>query len=97
MKIAEPEMSKERVSKLSSMERAGLQRNKIDGWVKGRGLPDVEIVEQRKLKRTRSVEESPTIEDAPRVRKLIGVECPICGASVVHSRMDDHFDQQHPA
>jgi len=96
-KIAEPEMSKERVSKLSGMERAGLQRNKIDGWVKGRGLPNDEIEEQRKLKRTRSVEQCPTIEDAPAIQKLIGVECPICGASVVHSRMDEHFNQQHPS
>jgi hypothetical protein len=32
-KIAEPEMSKEQVERLSGLQRAGRQKNKIDGWV----------------------------------------------------------------
>ena len=35
-KIAEPEMSKEQIERLSGLQKAGRQKNKIDGWVSGR-------------------------------------------------------------
>jgi hypothetical protein len=33
-KIAEPELSKAQINALSAKERAGLQKNKIDGWIR---------------------------------------------------------------
>lgn len=33
-KIAEPALTKEQVKKLSAKERAGMQKNKIDSWLK---------------------------------------------------------------
>lgn len=81
-KIAEPELSKAQVEKLSGLERAGRQANKIDGWVKSSDVA--------KRKRSPSAES----EDAAK-RTEYFVACPICEESVAGAQINRHLDQSH--
>lgn len=100
-KIAEPELSKGQVEKLSGMKRAGMQKNKIDGWVAGkadaRDVPETPIknaivVEEVKEKRKRSV--SPPLTTVKRAKT--SVTCPICSEGVEEDGINEHLDVRHP-
>lgn len=81
-KIAEPEMTKQQVEKLSGLARAGRQRNKIDGWVKKKGRQGEDLNEDlpgNELKRPKTT-----------------VECPICSSEVEMDSVGVHIDEQHP-
>lgn len=92
-KIAEPEMRKDQVERLSALQRAGRQKNKIDGWVTGQkrrrspvgagdgtdDLPDSgnEVVQERRKKQRTTV------------------SCPICETVLPHDSINEHLDQIH--
>ena len=92
-KIAEPEMRKDQVERLSALQRAGKQRNKIDAWVKGQ-------------KRTRSPGEGngsnkgphepgdEAVEEHSKIKRLT-VSCPICEAAIPEDRINEHLDELH--
>ena len=86
-KIAEPEMSKEQIERLSGLQKAGRQKNKIDGWVSGQ-------------KRPASVENPPSQADDVKdedesMKKRVTVACPICEKTVAHDRINQHLDDKH--
>jgi len=83
-KIAEPEMSKERVERLSGLQRAGRQKNKIDGWVSGQKRPA--------SGEGRSADAGDGDENT---KKRVTVACPICEEAVAHDRINQHLDDIH--
>lgn len=86
-KIAEPEMSKERLEKLSGLERAGRQKNKIDGWVQKRGMSRDDHEKARA-----SVDGG-----TPATKRLrTGVVCPVCGVDMEMGEVDEHVEREHP-
>lgn len=94
-KIAEPEMTREQVQRLSGLQRAGRQKNKIDGWVGGRKR-------ERSLDRaeTNGFEVTVDREDADdvtevRKRERITVSCPICGEEMAEDCINQHLDDTH--
>jgi len=87
-KIAEPEMSKEQLERLSGLQKAGRQKNKLDGWIHGR---------KRERLPESAVARSSTAEDADdeSMRKRVAVSCPICEAAVANDRINQHLDDDH--
>lgn len=92
-KIAEPEMRKDQVERLSALQRAGKQKNKIDAWV---------VVQ----KRTRSPEEISETTNALQKssgealkeqgkRERLAVNCPICEAAIPEDAINQHLDELH--
>lgn len=92
-KIAEPEMRRDRVERLSALQRAGKQKNKIDAWIVGQ-------------KRTRSAgeleegsEEIRKSDDKAvtdqRKRERLTVSCPICEAAIPEDAINEHLDELH--
>ena len=94
-KIAEPDLTKAQVEKLSGLERAGRQKNKIDGWFKGgekRANPTPIDAGNGHKKRVREVSSEESI-----VKRARGpVSCPICNERVAEDAINDHLDSQHP-
>ncbi|KAF7193867.1 SprT-like domain-containing protein Spartan [Pseudocercospora fuligena] len=88
-KIAEPEMTKEQVEKLSSLKRAGLQKNKIDSWV-SKSNAEADAKAKRRLSLTSSEEES-----KKRLREQ-QTSCPICEETVAFEEINAHLDTTHP-
>ncbi|KAF2162509.1 hypothetical protein M409DRAFT_27133 [Zasmidium cellare ATCC 36951] len=84
-KIAEPEMSKERVERLSGLERAGRQRNKIDAWVRKRGA-------------SRGGDgKGAEADGVPAEKKMkMAVKCPVCSEEMEMSVVDEHVEREHP-
>ncbi|KAI9756897.1 MAG: hypothetical protein M4579_003651 [Chaenotheca gracillima] len=106
-KIAEPGMTQEQVRKMSARERAGLQRNKIDDWVKstrqdasadqkrrvGKQRTDDHQEEDRgSLKRKWSDGDS---YDSRESAKTLVVQCPICNKEVAEAEINQHLDEKH--
>lgn len=91
-KVAEPELTKQQISAMSAMKRAGLQKNKIDGWVQGGGSNTKDsrdrTLQQQKRRRSASPEEKPA-------DKKITYPCPICDKPVTEQDMNDHLDEAH--
>lgn len=98
-KVAEPEASKAKVEKMTGLERAGRQKNKIDGFFSSkqsrvcREHADVEDAARGEgVKRLRS----PTPEDGNAKRLRETVSCPICSKEVAVDAINDHLDALHP-
>ncbi|EME78335.1 uncharacterized protein MYCFIDRAFT_80758 [Pseudocercospora fijiensis CIRAD86] len=87
-KIAEPEMTKEQVGKLSGMKRAGLQKNKIDSW-----LSKSDPAADPKAKRRLSLASS---EESHQRARQQQASCPICEDSVAVDKINAHLDAMHP-
>lgn len=97
-KIAEPELTKDQVARLSPRERAGRQKNKIDSWVK-------EKTSRHVVKNVAEVQENATEE--PQKRPLdepdnahlppkdIIISCPICDAPIPERSINQHLDVEH--
>ncbi|KAF2088956.1 hypothetical protein K490DRAFT_72620 [Saccharata proteae CBS 121410] len=107
-KIAEPKMSKERMGRLSVRERAGLQKNKIDGWV-GKGVEVAKAMGGEKVVRdvvevvdddgatTKSKRKHSVVDDGDDdSTKKSMLACPICDAPVTEKDINSHLDTQHP-
>lgn len=94
-KIAEPEMSKEQVERLSALQRAGRQKNKIDGWIAGkkrrRSSAGADDGANRLQERAMSA--------VSKQRRMVDqtVSCPICDAVVEHKSINAHLDESHVA
>jgi len=86
-KIAEPEMSKEQVERLSGLQRAGRQKNKIDGWISGQKRPASVENPSSKADDVKNEDES--------MKKRVTVACPICEETVAHDRINQHLDDKH--
>ncbi|KAK5165144.1 uncharacterized protein LTR77_009242 [Saxophila tyrrhenica] len=98
-KVAEPEMSKAQVEKMSGLQRAGRQKNKIDGWVgSGQSVqPSQEKSEAiQPTKRTNTDSEAATTQPVKKKAKLEVVSCPICDEKLDSDTINDHLDLQHP-
>jgi hypothetical protein len=92
-KIAEPEIRRTQVERLSALQKAGKQKNKIDAWVMGE-------------KRTRSSGEadegtdglhkpSDEVVGEQRKKQRLTVRCPTCELEVPHDGINEHLDQLH--
>lgn len=99
VKIAEPELSKDQVERLSGLKRAGRQKNKIDVWVEGRRETKAErgplaqgVEEPNEPKKRREL--SPPCPPAKRPKAI--VSCPICEADVAENSINEHLDEHHP-
>lgn len=94
-KIAEPDVSKAKVEKMSGLERAGRQRNKIDGFLRRKENDSSANVltssTDASKKRARS---SSPLPCAKRMRET--VSCPICAKDVPSGEINIHLDAQHP-
>ncbi|KAF2152278.1 hypothetical protein K461DRAFT_278486 [Myriangium duriaei CBS 260.36] len=88
LKIAEPEMSKEQVARLSGLQRAGLQKNKLDSWVGS---------SSQKSKRVAADDVGKDGIKKQKYRPEIDgrVECPICAEMVMPEAINRHLDEQH--
>lgn len=84
-KIAEPEMTKGRLEKLSGLERAGRQKNKIDAWVRKRNV-------------SRGEDEKNAVDgEAPAMKRMrTDVGCPVCGIDMEIDEVHTHVDREHP-
>lgn len=91
-KVAEPEMSKEQVERLSGLQKAGRQKNKIDGWVSGqkRARPD-DASSTGQLPMPPGVE----CEGDRRKKERLTVMCPICDEAIAHDSVNEHLDNKH--
>lgn len=92
-KIAEPGMSKVQVERLSGLQRAGRQKNKIDGWITGQKrmrspVKADDVVEELHERDDESLPKQVKREHAT-------VKCPICEATMAHEGINDHLDQFH--
>ncbi|KAF2667516.1 hypothetical protein BT63DRAFT_294081 [Microthyrium microscopicum] len=101
VKMGEPEMSRAQVEKLTGLKRAGRQKNKIDGWVKGgkkdeivgdKTSNDAESKPLNSMKRALSSE----IEAGDQGLKVALIACPICDKSIKDIYINEHLDAEHP-
>lgn len=98
-KIAEPKPTKDQLRKLSTLERAGRQRNKIDSWIrqpKGQSADNGEIDD--KVDRISIASENagkPSTESAPELISKITVACPVCSELMIEEAINSHLDIQH--
>jgi hypothetical protein len=92
-KIAEPEMRKDQVERLSALQRAGKQKNKIDGWVMGqkRSRPS-EGTDETTDEVQKAGDEAITEQ---RKRERLTVSCPICEAAFPEDAINKHLDDLH--
>lgn len=95
-KIAEPVSTKVQLERMTALDRAGRQKNKIDSWVKGGGgmvaspEPHAEVGSKRKMA------PSERGEAHKRVRKAPDCVCPICTDLLESTEIESHFDRIHP-
>lgn len=95
-KVAEPEMTKERIEKLSGLKKAGRQKNKIDQWAK---KPAGVSAAETESPTTGTSYSSVKMESgASNLVNLVDVKvsCPICAEYVVEDAINDHLDSMHP-
>ena len=82
-KIAEPAPTKEQLQRLTGLERAGRQKNKIDVWA-------VSISSGRRSTADTSKQEAECSSDEPDK-----VACPICRELVPLATINEHLDHNH--
>lgn len=85
-KIAEPEMSKQQIAKLSGLARAGRQKSKIDHWLKADESAGKKRVHQDRTSDT---------QDGSTKRSRMEAACPICGEKVGLDHVNEHLDEKH--
>jgi hypothetical protein len=90
VKIAEPEKTKKQIEAMSARERAGRQKNKLDGWIKS---PKAALKVDKSIA---GVKRSRSEDDFERNTREKYVDCPICPESVVESKINEHLDAKHP-
>lgn len=103
-KIAEPEMTKERLKAMSAKERAGMQKNKLDAWVvsgpksASQSTQDSpaeaseRLINEQKRKRSSSFDDR---EGCDEPLKQVLLACPICDAGVTEGDINEHLDKEH--
>lgn len=97
IKVAEPDMTKEQINRMTTMERAGRQKNKIDTWARKRTEPaalnHAMIDEESSRKRPR---EDVKDEATANLQARIAISCPICDLPVAEDTINNHLDELHP-
>lgn len=85
-KIAEPELSKAQIEKLSGLQRAGRQKNKIDAWVSGSSKDKSDLTLGHSFE-----------HGSQAVGKRLQREaaCPICGLTLELEKVNAHLDSVH--
>lgn len=92
-KIAEPELRKDQVERLSALQRAGKQKNKIDAWIVG----------QKRMRSPGELEAGSGEVQKPsgevireqRKKERLTVSCPICEAAIPEDAINEHLDELH--
>ena len=95
-KIAEPKATQASLDKLTGLQRAGRQKNKIDGYVRGAGAePSAALTATSPHASDPKERRSPPFDHnrAKRVRQT--VECPICVESMPADTINAHLDTNH--
>ena len=86
-------MRKDQVERLSALQKAGKQKNKIDAWVVG----------QKRMRSSAEADESTNKLRKPS-NEVVGeqkekerhtVSCPICEAAIPHDGINEHLDELH--
>jgi hypothetical protein len=100
-KIAEPQLSKDQLRRLTPMQRAGRQTNKIDNWITQTKKPSQPGVKSDAGQGESSVDiasKDPGGND-DRVKNceevVLVVACPICNKSVAAQDINAHLDWEH--
>jgi hypothetical protein len=99
-KIAEPEPTKDQLRRMSPMQRAGRQKNKIDGWFKQSNKQ----ISSHARSDDSACSNGSSLEPANREDNDIvpgekideKVACPICGKLVSFENINSHLDTSHP-
>ncbi|KAK5136597.1 hypothetical protein LTR08_002611 [Meristemomyces frigidus] len=97
-KVAEPELSKEQVERLSGLKKAGRQKNKLDEWVSRGKLDSVttgDLAQSSSDSRKRRKSTTTAAEPATK-RSRACLLCPICAQGVTEEGMNEHIDLEHP-
>jgi hypothetical protein len=92
-KIAEPEMRKDQVERLSALKRAGKQKNKIDAWVVGQKRVRSPGALEGSFDQGRKPGDQAVTEQTKRGR--LTVSCPICEAAIPGDAINEHLDELH--
>lgn len=100
-KIAEPELTKVQVANLSAKQRAGRQKNKIDGWIVKAKKEEVKDISKTLEDRPRLKRRADSLEPEPEAsaessNKQVIVTCPICDTAVTENEINQHLDAEHP-
>lgn len=107
-KVAEPEPSSSQLKAMSAKERAGRQKSKIDGWIKGGsgdgkgGLGPANDSTTSNAVASEGAEpiglkrqRSAEGDGSTQERKQAFVACPICEAPVKVEGINEHLDEVH--
>lgn len=98
-KIGEPAKTKKQLEAMSSFQRAGMQRNKISGWVKRDAFVVGDTQSEDRASEVGSKRTIETVEldnrDSKRQNMDIHVQCPICSDRVNENQINEHLDAQH--
>ena len=92
-KVAEPEMRKDQFERLSALQRAGKQKNKIDAWIVG----------QKRMRTPGEVDESTAkvqkhsgeVVTEQKKKERLTLSCPICEAVIPEDAINEHLDELH--
>lgn len=98
-KIAEPEPTKSQLSRMSPMQRAGRQKNKIDRWFTQSNDQSSSHASYSSATSTWSSLETTDSEDkdtVPAEKLDEDVACPICGKLMSFENVNNHLDTAHP-
>jgi hypothetical protein len=98
-KIAEPALTKRQMEALSAKERAGLQKNKLDAWIRRPEAADTR--EHSTPEASGADAESKRggtgkeVEALQRMRKRAAYPCPVCDKPVAEDEVNAHLDESH--
>ena len=95
IKTAEPEMTNLQISRLGALQRAGLQKNKIDSWVVGSKTEPSRAATREEVVERNTVEKKRPSEGESSKSKRVAVTCPICLATMPEVRINAHLDTEH--
>jgi hypothetical protein len=103
--VQEPAPTKKQLEAMSTKERAGRQKNKLDNWIKkdvkveGKtpAMPIVIGAENETLTSFQAGQKRPLVgeDHEPVVQKKLLVDCPICSIRLAESDINEHLDVEH--
>ncbi|KAK5121499.1 hypothetical protein LTR85_005332 [Meristemomyces frigidus] len=99
-KTAEPGMTKDQIERLSGLKKAGMQKNKLDGWVADSGAVSAPAVKSSQgtvigVPSERKRKASASAAGTAVKHGKSSVACPICEQDVVESEINQHLDRMH--
>jgi hypothetical protein len=104
-KVQEPAPTKKQLEAMSTKERAGRQKNKLDNWIKkdvkveGKtpAMPIIIGAEDEASTSFQAGQKRPLVSEdhEPVVQKKLLVDCPICSIRLAESDINEHLDVEH--